>query len=227
LQRPALQRNWFEPSSSAFQYTTPHGGFLRVWADTSFQFLPLPSVVAPLVVVGLVALGAISLFYDFRGRQLFRGFVEPVSFTLLLLGLSALIGAASLFGGYQILNRQWIASLLLMPTAFVWLAVAVGHNVKVLHPNAYKVLFLVIAVPIVLMGLYRGESRAQALVSAETNLQQIAATYPQINEGNAASFILGEPGAVAVANINLAVGGEVWSDFRVEGRPYVHACTTG
>jgi hypothetical protein len=175
----------------------------------------------------LVALGAVSLFYDFRGRQMFRGLVEPVSFTLLLLGISALISAASLFGGYQILNRQWIASLLLMPVAFVWLAVAVGQNVKVLYPNAYKTLFLVIAVPIVLMGLYRGESRAQSLVSAEANLRQLEATYPQINEKNAAFFILGDPGAVVVANINLAVGGKVWSDFRVEGRPYVHACTTG
>jgi hypothetical protein len=109
----------------SFEYTRTEGGFFAVWADTHLQFLPLPKTLSVAVALGLLLLAISLLFIGiFRrdSRLKYGDFATATLYTSLLIVIPLIISALAVWADFQILNRQWVASILLFPTGVIWIA---------------------------------------------------------------------------------------------------------
>jgi MFS family permease len=190
-------------------YMRANGGFLRVFSDNHLQFLPLPQNVAVLFVIGalgtVLALFILSLW---RYREL-ASLVVPAAFVLLSLALSAGISLGSLIGGYEILNRQWIASLVLVPVGAMWVFGNAAILLKSVNEWLSTILTVVVVVVLTAMSFYRLTGQIDAL----QNYSEIAQDYRTKWSGTTAedASILFEEIGWETANVNIYLGGPVWS----------------
>jgi hypothetical protein len=185
-----------------------NGGFLQVLSDNHLQFLPLPQVASVLLVFAGLLAGFVLFILSLRRYQALSMIVVPASFVYLSLALSAAISLGSLIGGYEILNRQWLASLILVPVGAIWL---VGNLVKLIDSKSLllgRSVTAVVVIVLAAMSLYRLNGQSQAL----RGYAEIARDYQNKWAGTTAEDApnLFEEMGWETANINIYLGGPVW-----------------
>jgi hypothetical protein len=159
-----------------------------------------------LLLYGMVALVLVLPFLPKRLQIQWIALVPPLLLALGSLLISATLSWISYEHHYWILDRQWIASVALMPLAFVWYAAELEGLVERLHPGAgisvVAACLLMFCVPLAkAVPAKLAEFRGDARLSVRENLGPDAA-IPTDNDH-----------WVALANANLAEGGQVWPIF--------------
>jgi hypothetical protein len=199
-----------------FEFTRPEGGVLRVLADTSLQFLPMPqlvSVVSSALIILIFCFIAISrVFWRYpMGSLLLQVFVATGLMTVAFVA-AGIITVASYLSGYWILNRQWVASLALVPIGTVWFLAALYTYLK---PRVKWVAYGLAAASFLVIGAMA----AYRLYGQVGALQSYAATAAEYREKYAGATIADsqrlydELGPVEAANVNIYLGGPVWPVF--------------
>jgi hypothetical protein len=199
-----------------FEFLRPEGGFVVVWVDTHFQFLPLPDLLAPFVLLALIALLALFITLRFSSKPdlsaLGLACASPLGLIVLALGISALLSAISLYQNYWILNRQWVASLALVPIGMVWFLAALytylKPRVKWAAYGLAAASFLVIGA----MAAYRLYGQVGALQSYAATAAEYREKYAGVTIADS-ERLYDELGPVEAANVNIYLGGPVWPVF--------------
>jgi hypothetical protein len=200
-----------------FEYTRPEGGFLIVWIDTHFQFLPIPGRSAPIALLlsFLLLTMLLMLFLIIRspslraaGLSMFR----PLSVIGLALGISLFLSFLSYLTQNWILNRYWMGSLLLAPIGTVWFLAALHTYLKPrVKWAAYGLAaasFLVIGA----MAAYRLYGQVGALQSYAATAAEYREKYAGVTIADS-QRLYDELGPVEAANVNIYLGGPVWPVF--------------
>jgi hypothetical protein len=144
-----------------------------------------------------------------RWRLEQRRLVPPLLLALNSLFISAVLSWISYWHHYWILDRQWIASLALMPIAVVWYMGELGRiadrqraGLSLLLVAGFTALFyaeLTLSAS-QKISILRQDANRQASVASELSSTALA---PTDNDG-----------WVALANANIAAGGPVWPVFK-------------
>jgi hypothetical protein len=143
-----------------------------------------------------------------RWRPELRRLVPPLLLALAALAISATLSWISYRHHYWILDRQWIASLALMPIAVVWYLGELGRIADQRHPGLSGLLAVgcVAAFCETLHGLV---PQKIATLRQDANRREIAAPAASPT----AVVPTDNDGWVALANANIAAGGSVWPVF--------------
>jgi len=162
--------------------------------------------------VVLYVMTALVLAYPLLPRrwrpQLFR-LVPPLLLALASLLTSATLSCISYRHHYWILDRQWIASLALMPVAVVWYIGELGR-IADQQCKGLSVLLAAGCVAMLCAVLYGLVPQKIATLRQDANRRTIAAPEPNPT----AAVPTDNLGWVALANANIAAGGSVWAVFR-------------
>jgi hypothetical protein len=160
----------------------------------------------------LYAMTALVLAYPFLPRcwrpQL-RRLVPPLLLALSSLVISAALSWISYRHHYWILDRQWIASLALMPIAVVWYMAELGRIANQ-QREGLSVLLAAVCVAMLCTNLYELVPRRILILRHDANRHAIVAQEPSYT----APVPTDNDGWVALANANIAAGGPIWPVFK-------------
>ena len=161
------------------------------------------------VLYAMAALALALTFLPRRWRPALTGLIPPLLLALSSLVVSAILSSISYRHHYWILDRQWIASLALMPIAVVWYMAELG---RIADQQRAGLSILLAAGCIAVFGaeLKVSASEKIGILREDAKLRSSTALEPsstvQVPTDNA--------GWVALANANIAAGGPVWPIFK-------------
>jgi hypothetical protein len=161
--------------------------------------------------VVLYAMIALVLGYSFLPRRWLPGLrrlVPPLLLAVSSLIISAVLSWISYRHHYWILDRQWVASLALMPIAVVWYMGELGR-IADQRLRGLNVLLAAGCVAVFCAALYELVPQKIATLRQDANRDAIATPEPSPT----APVPSDNDGWVALANANIAAGGSVWPVF--------------
>jgi hypothetical protein len=199
-----------------FQFMSPEGGLMQVLADTHVQFLPIPaqlSVFFWVALCGALLVAAVLRFRTGGGKVVLgRALGPPLMLMVVAMALSGFLSLVAWRQGYWILNRQWVASLALVPIGTVWFLAALytylKPRVKWAAYGLAAASFLVIGA----MAAYRLYSQVGALQSYAATAAEYREKYAGVTIADS-QRLYDELGPVEAANVNIYLGGPVWPVF--------------
>jgi len=161
------------------------------------------------VVYAMAALVLALTFLPRRWRPEVRRLVPPLLLALSSLVISAVLSWISYRHHYWILDRQWIASLALMPIAVVWYIGELGR-IADQQRAGLSVLLAAGCIVVFCAELKVSASQKIATLREDANRPSSAALEPS----STAPTPTDNTGWVALANANIAAGGPVWPVFK-------------
>jgi hypothetical protein len=192
-----------------FQYTRSEGGFASVWIDLHFQFVPFPSELALIAAAVVIVLSIGLLIFYFRTKKDFLDVYWSSGFIVALLIIPLLLSVAAIVGGYQIIPRQWLASLALMPVAFVWLSASVYLMAVSRKRWIGYGFFAILLCSVLAMSAYRSQAQVNGLMGYQSIKTQYVLKWAGITEKQARD-LKSEIGW-EVWNVNAYLDRRVWS----------------
>ena len=161
-----------------------------------------------IVLYAMIAPAAVYPLLPYEWRRQLRRLAPPLLLALASLVISATLSSISYVHHYWILDRQWVASLALMPIAVVWYMGELGR----IADQQYRGLSVLLATGCIVVfcaALQGFVPQRIAVLRQDASDRAIAAPGPRprrpVPTDNA--------GWVALANANIAAGGSVWPIF--------------
>lgn len=198
-----------------FEWLHRHGPLANFTDYSHVQFLSSHYVIAA-GLTGVAVLGLLLLPAD--KRKDFRAFWAPVLLIVMSLALSLLISLCSYLAQYWVLPRQWVGSVALVAIGVIWLW-AEAARIWARHAPWLGLVVCAVAALIVSrqsLGLQRDKLPQLIAYLADPPSPRDAVTclppnhidVPTMpNEARNDAF-------VALANRNIACGGQIWPVFR-------------
>jgi len=162
--------------------------------------------------VVLYVMTALVLTYPLlpqRWRPELLRLVPPLLLALSSLVISAILSWISYRHHYWILDRQWIASLALMPIAVVWYMGELGRIASQLD-RGLGGLLAAVCIAVLCANFYGLVPYKISALRQDANRRGFAAP----ESSSTAPVPSDNAGWVALANANIAVGGPVWPVFK-------------
>jgi hypothetical protein len=185
---------------------------VKIFVDAHFNFVwPFPFVAITFLATMATVVALLVI------RQTRNPIIAPLWMPISLVGLAGaltfVLSLASYFSSYWILSRQWIASMALIPIAFVWFFAILSRQISQIgKPVLPVVVFLVAAIPVALAFGERVNTQIK-------RLEEYAVAYNNIDvpTGTLTEEIkrqLWTELGWGATNVNIKVGGPVWEVFR-------------
>jgi len=188
-------------------------GLGKTLSDLHFQFLPLPAVVSLALSISIL-LSIFAIVFLSRRKPTLEVLVPPLGLTVLGLGMALAISLTSIMGGYEIIPRQWSASLAIVPVAFVWfLGVVSGLMSEAGKKRSVQTLVLASCVVLGGMAILRLQDQWQALQSysaIKIEYEERFGSEPLSSFEQTRIVEEFETPIEEWANINIFTGGPVW-----------------
>ncbi|NEO91046.1 MAG: hypothetical protein F6K56_12680 [Moorea sp. SIO3G5] len=179
-----------------------------------FEFLQ--KLLYPLLIIIFVILSIIIVYPKLRKVYL-KELISPIFLIIIALGISIFLSYVSFRSNYWILPRQWVASISLVPLAFVWLGYKISKIFAKIHIIIAFLWIMLCFTPIVLQFQKVAISNYQALRErlAQTSViskesQESFEDLESIEYFERKSNQYWE----SLANKNIQQGGKVWKGFR-------------
>ena len=189
--------------------------FPRLFFWNHFEFIHFAVIVK--VILALFCLIPIAwLFVPSRNKKNFHPLLSPIILFFISIILALLISYISYLRSYWIINRQWIASIALVPIATVWFAGELARLANsrhwILGFSVMLVFTLLITLPAIIQinrNLYK--SKEIAIIKRRQNESY---KLPPINQLEQLKHSDGHEVFVPLANKNIQIGGPVWPYFK-------------
>lgn len=185
-------------------------GYWNTFFDISlFQFVrPIGAVVTGLLLVSLM----VYVFLPAQTKSKLKPIIPPLILIIAMLLVTGLLTLISHYRDYWVLPRQWVASIALVAVGFVWLIAEFSRLISRLHVSIGIIICISTFLYVINLAIPSGVNsykkveeyftRPNRLVNYSQE-QPVHITPPKNNDE-----------WVALANINLRAGGEVWPVFR-------------
>jgi hypothetical protein len=188
--------------------------FPRLLFKTHFEFIHF-AIIAKVILALFFLIPIVWLFVPSRNKNNFHPLLSPTILFFISIILALLISYLSYSRGFWIIQRQWIASLALVPIATVWLA---GELARLAKPRHWIFGFLVMLVFTILIisptiihidkHLYQIEE-----IANKKRIQNKSYKLPPVNHLEQLKRIdIYE--FIKIANKNIQMGGPVWPYFK-------------
>jgi hypothetical protein len=189
-----------------WDFIRPYGGLINVWVDNHLQFLPLPQSAASTILIAFALASALVFAWSVRNTYL-RPLFVALAYMWLALFLTLGLVLVSWVTGYQILNRQWVASLAITPVAFTWICAEIsrllsGARRRWVAPAVFVCALMLIAT----MFAYRTQQKVGALRSYASQAVEYRQKWSSVSE----SDLIAIEGDWEVANIRIYRGDRDW-----------------
>ncbi|NEO69182.1 hypothetical protein [Moorena sp. SIO3H5] len=188
-----------------------------------FEFLQ--KFLDPLLIIILVILSIIIVYPKLRKVYL-KELISPVFLIIIALGISIFLSYVSFRSNYWILKRQWVASISLVPLAFVWLAYRISrlfYKINIILAFSWIILCFT---PIVIQFHEVAIDNSQALRERLAQISVISKEeqdyfeylesiqYFKPSKQQSQNVDDSNKYWVSLANKNFKQGGRVWKGFR-------------
>jgi hypothetical protein len=184
----------------------------RIFIDAHFNFAwPFPFVA--ITFLATIATVVVLLVIRQTRNLIIAPLWMPISLVGLASALTFVLSLASYFSSYWILSRQWVASMALVPIAFVWFFAILSRQISQIgKPVLPVVVFLGAAIPVALAFGERVNTQVKLLNEYSVAYNQIEVPKGKLTEETKRQLWT-ELGWGAT-NVNIKVGGPVWEVFR-------------
>ncbi|MFC1826751.1 hypothetical protein ACFLZQ_02325 [Thermodesulfobacteriota bacterium] len=186
----------------------------RILFSNHFQFIHF-AYIAKTIFALFCLIPIVWLLVPSRNKNNFHPLLSPIILFFISIILSLLITYISYSRGYWITNRQWIASLALVPIATVWLAGELARLANLRHwIHGFSVMLvftLLITLPAIIQidqNLY--QIKENSIIKRKQNQSYRLPPLNQIEQ-------LGRTDPdefIKMANKNIQIGGPVWPYFK-------------
>ncbi|OLT61724.1 hypothetical protein [Moorena bouillonii] len=179
-----------------------------------FEFLQ--KFLEPLLITIFVIFSIIIVYPKLRKVYL-KELISPIFLIIIALGISIFLSYVSFRSNYWILPRQWVASISLVPLAFVWLGYKISKIFAKIHIIIAFLWIMLCFTPIVLQFQKVAIDNYQDI---RERLAQISVISKESQDSfeDLESIEYFERKSheywVSLANKNIQQGGKVWKGFR-------------
>ena len=197
-------------------------GLFKTLADIHLQFLPLPALGSLAIIASLLFVGLILVVVP-RYRKTGATLLPPVGLAILGILMSGIISLLSLVGHYEIIPRQWSASIAMMPLAFVWFLASVARDLSTRSRFALRnpIVFIAASIVILMSVLRLGEQWVllESYSITKASYQETFGTSPLSSDSQKVVRKLNAEPQEEWSNINIYTGGPVWEQCGYFGCP--------
>jgi hypothetical protein len=180
----------------------------------TFQTEPTPQ---RSFLIFIVALSVVTFIMPRRLQVYLLTLTPPVALAVGALAISGILSWISYRHHYWILDRQWIASIALMPIAIVWWFAEAGRQLD----RIVKGLSIILAATLIyIAGGSVANITPQRLATLKSDIAARSQPNTPIPEPTEAPAEMDNDKWVALANKNIEQGGPVWVIF---SRFYIHS----
>ena len=179
-----------------------------------FEFIHFTVIIK--VILALFCLIPIAwLFVPSRNKKNFHPLLSPIILFFISIILALLISYISYLRSYWIINRQWIASIALVPIATVWFAGELARLANSRHWIFGFSVMLVFTLLIILPTIIHIDKHLYQIekIANEKRIQNQSYRLPPVNQLEQLKRIDIEE-FIKMANKNIQIGGPVWPYFK-------------
>ena len=188
--------------------------FPRLFFWNHFEFIHFAVIVK--VILALFCLIPIAwLFVPSRNKKNFHPLLSPIILFFISIILALLISYISYLRSYWIINRQWIASIALVPIATVWFAGELARLANSRHWIFGFSVMLVFTLLIILPTIIHIDNHLYQIekIANEKRIQNQSYRLPPVNQLEQLKRIDIDE-FIKMANKNIQIGGPVWPYFK-------------
>ncbi|WP_424094453.1 hypothetical protein [Moorena producens] len=179
-----------------------------------FEFLQ--KLLYPLLIIIFVIFSIIIVYPKLR-KVYFKELISPIFLIIIALGISIFLSYVSFRSNYWILPRQWVASISLVPLAFVWLGYRISKIFAKIHIIIAFLWIMLCFTPIVLqfhkVAIYNYQALRERLAQSSVISKESQESFEDLES---IEYFERKSNQYweSLANKNIQQGGKVWKGFR-------------
>lgn len=179
----------------------------------TFEFIYVQRTLVLLTGGALVVLAVIAARFT-STRRMLQAAIPPTALIALALALAGVLAWISIRQGFWVIPRQWIASVVIVPLALIWLVAALLHLVRIRRARVANVGALAVFIIAVAAAVAPLQLRAQQLREwSEATTADSTGVREELAARIAADDYPTEDEWVAYSQANIDAGGRVWSEL--------------